>query len=42
MGSTLNIFTALIYHISPVLIGNILGGTGLFAMLAFGQVQEEM
>lgn len=38
----MNIFTALIYHISPVLIGNILGGTGLFAMLAYGQVQEEM
>lgn len=38
----MNIFTALIYHISPVLIGNILGGTGLFAMLAYGQVREEM
>ncbi len=38
----LNIFTALFYHISPVLIGNILGGTGLFAMLAYGQVHEEM
>ena len=25
-----------------VLIGNILGGTGLFAMLAYGQVHEEM
>ena len=38
----MNIFTALFYHISPVLIGNILGGTGLFAMLAYGQVHEEM
>ena len=38
----MNIFTALIYHIAPVLIGNILGGTGLFAMLAYGQVHEEM
>ncbi|GGY73143.1 formate/nitrite transporter family protein [Marinobacter zhanjiangensis] len=38
----MNIFTALVYHISPVLIGNILGGTGLFAMLAYGQVHEEM
>ncbi|MBJ6137855.1 formate/nitrite transporter family protein [Marinobacter litoralis] len=36
------ISTALLYHIAPVLIGNILGGTGLFAMLAYGQVQEEM
>lgn len=38
----INIFTALIFHISPVLVGNILGGTGLFAMLAYGQVHEEM
>jgi len=38
----MNILTALTYHIAPVLIGNILGGTGLFAMLAFGQIQEEM
>ncbi|WP_339801942.1 formate/nitrite transporter family protein [uncultured Marinobacter sp.] len=38
----MNILTALIYHISPVLIGNILGGTGLFAMLTYGQVHEEM
>ncbi len=42
LNGIMNIFTALIYHISPVLIGNILGGTGLFAMLAFGQIQEEM
>ncbi|SFR63705.1 Formate/nitrite transporter FocA, FNT family [Marinobacter daqiaonensis] len=38
----MNIFTAFIDHISPVLIGNIIGGTGLFAMLAYGQVHEEM
>lgn len=42
LNGELNIFTALIYHISPVLIGNIIGGTGLFAMLAYGQVHEEM
>lgn len=36
------ISTALLYHIAPVLIGNILGGTGLFAMLAHGQVRQEM
>lgn len=42
LNGDMNIFTALIYHISPVLIGNILGGTGLFAMLAYGQVHEEM
>jgi formate/nitrite transporter FocA (FNT family) len=37
-----DILAALCYHISPVLVGNILGGTGLFAMLAYGQVREEM
>ncbi len=42
LNGEMNIFTALIYHIAPVLIGNILGGTGLFAMLAYGQVHEEM
>jgi formate/nitrite transporter FocA (FNT family) len=42
LNGEMNIFTAFIYHIAPVLIGNVLGGTGLFAMLAYGQVQEEM
>ncbi len=28
--------------ILPSLVGNILGGTGLFALLAYGQVQEEL
>lgn len=42
LNGEMNIFTALIHHIAPVLIGNIIGGTGLFAMLAYGQVHEEM
>ena len=42
LNGEMNIFTGLIYHISPVFLGNILGGTGLFAMLAYGQVHEEM
>jgi formate/nitrite transporter FocA (FNT family) len=42
LNGEMDIFTALIFHISPVLIGNIIGGTGLFAMLAYGQVHEEM
>lgn len=42
LNGDLNIVNALIFHIFPVLIGNILGGTGLFAMLAYGQVHEEM
>ncbi len=29
-------------HLLPVLIGNIIGGSGLFAMLAYGQVHEEL
>ena len=35
-------FKALLFHITPVLFGNILGGTGLFAMLTYGQVHEEI
>lgn len=38
----MNMFTALSHHIGPMLLGNIIGGTGLFAMLAYGQVREEM
>ena len=33
---------ALLGLLLPTLIGNIIGGTGLFAMLAYGQVREEM
>lgn len=29
-------------HLLPVLAGNIIGGSGLFAMLAYGQVHEEL
>ncbi len=29
-------------HLLPVLVGNIIGGSGLFAMLAYGQVHEEL
>lgn len=42
LNGEMNIVTALVHHILPVLIGNIIGGTGLFAMLAYGQVHEEM
>ncbi|WP_417518356.1 formate/nitrite transporter family protein [Marinobacter sp.] len=42
LNGEMHIFTGLASHIAPVLIGNILGGTGLFAMLAYGQVHEEM
>ncbi|MDP5130390.1 MAG: formate/nitrite transporter family protein [Paraglaciecola sp.] len=33
---------AFLQHIGPMLMGNIIGGTGLFAMLAYGQIREEM
>jgi formate/nitrite transporter FocA (FNT family) len=38
----MDIVSAFAGHILPVLIGNILGGTGLFAMLAYGQIKAEM
>lgn len=38
----LNILIAFSHHILPMLVGNIIGGTGLFAMLAYGQVHDEM
>lgn len=38
----LGIFAAFWAHIGPMLIGNIIGGTGLFAMLAYGQIKNEM
>ena len=38
----MTIVNGLAFHVFHVLIGNILGGTGLFAMLAYGQVHEEM
>ncbi len=38
----LPILIAFTHHILPVLVGNIIGGTGLFAMLAYGQVRHEM
>jgi formate-nitrite transporter family protein len=38
----MGIVSAFTNHIFPILIGNIIGGTGLFAMLAYGQVSKEM
>ena len=38
----MGIVTAFTHHIFPILIGNVLGGTGLFAMLAYGQISQEM
>lgn len=33
---------ALLLHLLPTLAGNIIGGTGLFAMLAYGQIHAEI
>jgi formate/nitrite transporter FocA (FNT family) len=38
----MNIVTAFTHHIFPILVGNILGGTGLFAVLAYGQIHMEL
>jgi formate/nitrite transporter FocA (FNT family) len=42
LNGEMNLGTAITSLIAPTLIGNIIGGTGLFAMLAYGQVHEEM
>ncbi|GGQ28295.1 formate/nitrite transporter family protein [Shewanella litoralis] len=42
LNGELSFFTAWSHHIGPTLLGNIIGGTGLFAMLAYGQVRQEM
>ena len=41
LNGEMNITTAIADLIVPTLIGKIIGGTGLFAMLAYGQVHEE-
>lgn len=38
----INIASAVFGLILPALIGNIIGGSGLFTMLAYGQIQEEI
>ncbi|WP_282110128.1 formate/nitrite transporter family protein [Shewanella algicola] len=42
LNGELHFVTALSLHIGPMLLGNIIGGTGLFVMLAYGQVRQEM
>lgn len=36
------IFEAALFSIIPAFIGNVVGGTGLFAVIAYGQVREEL
>ncbi|GGP51564.1 formate/nitrite transporter family protein [Shewanella saliphila] len=42
LNGELHFIAALSLHIGPMLLGNIIGGTGLFAMLAYGQIRQEM
>lgn len=42
LNGEMKIFAAFAYHILPVRVGNIIGGTGLFAMLAYAQVQDDI
>ncbi|HEX2139521.1 MAG TPA: formate/nitrite transporter family protein [Woeseiaceae bacterium] len=42
MTGELGLLAGLFGLIFPTLVGNIIGGTGLFAILAYGQVQEEL
>lgn len=42
LSGQLGVFDGFFGLILPSLVGNILGGTGLFALLAYGQVQEEL
>jgi formate/nitrite transporter FocA (FNT family) len=38
----IGLFTAVFELLVPTLAGNVIGGTGLFALLAYGQVMEEL
>lgn len=42
LSGDMSFVTAISQHIAPTLLGNVLGGTGLFALLAYGQVHEEI
>ncbi|RKF12611.1 formate/nitrite transporter family protein [Roseovarius spongiae] len=42
LSGELSLLTALLHNILPVLVGNVIGGSGLFAMLAYAQVSQEM
>jgi formate/nitrite transporter FocA (FNT family) len=42
LNQELSVLDGFLHHLGPTLVGNILGGTGLFAMMAYGQIREEM
>lgn len=42
LNGDLSIFDAVFKGIGPAFIGNVIGGTGLFTMIAYGQIKEEV
>jgi len=38
----MSVISAIFGHLFPTFIGNVIGGTGLFAMLAYGQIHAEI
>ena len=38
----LSLWAAFLHHLLPVFVGNVIGGSGLFAVLAYAQVSREM
>lgn len=42
VGGEMGFLHGLTHHILPMLVGNVLGGTGLFAVLAYGQIHQEI
>lgn len=42
LAGELDVVTGIVFHLLPVLLGNILGGTVLFAMLAHAGVRQEL
>lgn len=42
LNDAISVWHGLFGLLAPTLIGNIIGGTGLFALLAYGQIREEL
>jgi len=42
LAGELGAITAVVSYLLPALVGNVIGGTGLFALLAYGQVRAEL
>lgn len=42
LNGDIGVFQAIVVGILPTLVGNVIGGTGLFAFIAYAQVKEEL